>query len=217
LADLGAQGQEPTLTDEPVGPPCTPVAPVVTAAGSSPGELDKILRLTLALFAIGFAVWLLLAASAYRRQYSGTGAAWHRGAHNFIEITLVREDRANLACAAGPTMQGLHCGFGADQRPWGSTPPTSPSAQKDDGGHDDDRQILRPYNTVNGELFLGAGLWDALAPRGSLPAGRFTVTCDLEIVGAVRSVALRWTVGGSFDRSAKTLAVGALHDCAIPP
>jgi len=213
MDDLGAQRQEPTLIiDQKVDPPrmeAAVAAPVDGAAGSSTGELDQILRLTLALFVIGLAVWLLLAAGAYRREYSGTGVAWHRGAHNFIEITLVREDQANLACAAETTMQGLHCGFGADQRPRRSVPSTGNEG-------DDERQVLRPYNTVNGELFLGAGLWDSLAARGSLPAGRFTVTCDFEIVGALRSVALRWIVGGGFDAPAKTLAVGALHDCAIP-
>jgi hypothetical protein len=214
MADLGAQQREPTLIDETVGPSRTAEAAApVTAAGSSPGELDQLLRLTLALFAIGLSVWLLLAGGAYRRQYSGTGAAWHRGAHNFIEITLVREDRANLACAGETTMHGLHCGFGADQQPRRS----ARNDDEDDEDDDDDPYELRPYNTVNGELFLGAGLWDALTSQGPLPAGRFTVTCDFEIVGALRSVALRWTVGGRFDGSAKTLAVGALHDCAIPP
>lgn len=215
MADLGAERQEPTPIDETVGASRIAAVAPVTAAGSSTGELDQLLRLTLALFAIGFVVWLVLAASAYRRQYSGTGAAWHRGAHNFIEITLVREDRANLACAAETTMQGLYCAFGADHQPRRSTPSTSPSDQADD--RDDDPHTLRPYNTVNGELFLGAGLWDALAPRGPLPAGRFTVTCDFEIVGALRSVALRWTARGNFDAPAKTIAVGTLHDCAIPP
>jgi hypothetical protein len=174
------------------------------AVAPSRGELEPLVRLTLALLVIGLAVWLLLAGTAYRRQYSGTGVAWHRGANNFIEITLVREDNANLACASDITVQGLHCGFRADRR-----------AARDDS---DDGQVLRPYNTVNGELFLGAGLWDSLAQHGGLlPAGRFTLNCDFEIVGALRSVALRWTRNGSFDRNDRNLAVGVLRNCAIPP
>ncbi len=43
------------------------------------GELDPLIRVTLALFVIGLTVWLLLARTAYRREYSGTGVAWHRG------------------------------------------------------------------------------------------------------------------------------------------
>jgi hypothetical protein len=173
------------------------------AAVRSPGELEPLIRLTLALLVIGLGVWLLLAGTAYRRQYSGTGVAWHRGANNFIEITLVRDDNANLACAADPKVQGLHCGFRADRR-----------ASDDDS---DDAHLLRPYNTVNGELFLGAGLWDSLAQHGRLPAARFTVNCDFEIVGALRPVALRWTRNGSFDGNDRSLAAGVLHECAIPP
>ena len=161
--------------------------------------------MTLALFVIGFGVWLLLAGSAHRRQYSATGAVWHRGARNFIEITLIREDRGNLACAADAAVGGVHCGFGADRQP-----------HRLNAGADDP-QVLRPYSTVNNDLFLGAGLWSSLASHGRLPADRFTVTCDFEIVGALHSVALRWTRHGPFEASDRSLATGVLHECAIPP
>ena len=174
-------------------------------------DLDPLIRVTLALFVIGLGVWLLLSGSAYRRQYSATGAAWHRGAQNFIEITLLREDDINLACAADATIQGLHCGFGADRRPW--RPFTARAAVT----REDDAHLLRPYNTVSGELLLGAGLWDSLARRGPLPSGRFTVTCDFDIAGALRSVALRWTRGGNFEGPDRSLAAGVLSNCAIPP
>jgi hypothetical protein len=182
-----------------------PTLPVIPSASSS-SELEPLIRVTLALFVIGFAVWLLLAGAAYRRQYSGTGAAWHRGAQNFIEITLVREDNLNLACASDAAMQDLYCGFRADRQ-------RRQSAGDEDS---DDTHLLRPYNTVNGELFLGAGLWSSLAQHGPLPAGRFTVTCDFEIAGALRSAALRWTRNGSFEASDRSLAAGVLRNCAIP-
>lgn len=177
-------------------------SPAGARSRASSGDLEPLIRVTLALFVIGLGVWLLLARTTYRREYSGTGVAWHRGAHNFIEITLIREDDANLACAADATIQGLQCGFRADRRP-------APS--------NDDPHLLRPYKTVNGEVFLGAGLWSSLASRGRLPADRFTVTCDFEIVGALRSVALRWSNKGAFEASDRTLAAGVLRECAIPP
>jgi hypothetical protein len=190
--------------DKGEGAPAGP-RPAVTAAATA--EADVMLRVTLALFAIGFGVWVVLAGGAYRRQYSGAGVAWHRGAHNFIEITVVPEDQTNLACAADTVMKGLHCSFAADRRRHELWSP----------GGDDDARVLSPYVTVNGELFLGAGLWASLARQGPLPTQRFTVFCDYDIVGALRSVALRWTPTGSFDPSSKSLAVGALRDCAIPP
>jgi len=169
------------------------------------GELEPLIRVTLALFVIGLCVWLLLARTTYRREYSGTGVAWHRGAHNFIEITLIREDDVNLACAADVLIQDLHCGFRGDRQPSAGA------------GDNDDAHVLRPYKTVNGEVLLGAGLWSSLASRGRLPADRFTVTCDFEIVGALRSVALRWTRNGAFEAFDRSLATGVLRDCAIPP
>jgi len=181
--------------------------PVRSPVAARPqGELDLLIRVTLALFAIGLAVWLLLAGAAYRREYSGTGAAWHRGANNFIEITLVREDHVNLSCASDATIHGLHCGFRADRRPWQA------SGQDDT----DEARVLRPYNTINGELFLGAGLWDSLAQHGPLPSGRFTVNCDFEIVGALRSVALSWKRNSKFDANDRNLAAGMLRNCEIP-
>jgi hypothetical protein len=172
--------------------------------GRSRGELDLLIRITLALFVIGLGVWLLLARAAYRREYSGTGVAWHRGSRNFIEVTLVREDQVNLACASDASIQGLHCGFRADRQPLQSAA-------------GDDAHLLRPYNTVSGELFLGAGLWTSLAQQVALPAGRFTVTCDFEIAGAIHSASLRWARDGNFDGAPRILAAGVLRDCAVPP
>ena len=189
----------PPDTDVPPPPAGTSGSPFVEPAGAQPageppGEFGVVLRVTLWLFAIGFAVWVIFAFGDYRKHYVLATENWHRGAKNFIEITLVREDHVNLDCAADATVRGLHCAFGADQ------PPRA--------GADDDLHVLRPYNTVNGELFLGAGLWRLAGATGALPAGRFTVICDFDIVGALRSVALRWARNGSFDPNERSLAGG---------
>jgi hypothetical protein len=176
-----------------------------SATGPAPSrsELDIFIRVSLALFVIAFMVWLSLAWGGYARSYAGALEPWHRGGRNFVELTLVSEDRSNLACAANAAVAGLHCGFDAGGAP-------SPM------GDADDRHVLRPYNTVNGQLFLGAGLWSSPALAAKLPAQRFTVWCDLEVAGALRSVALRWAPRGTFAPVDKSLAVGELHDCAIP-
>jgi len=161
---------------------------------------------TLALFVIGLGVWLLLARSAHQHvEYSASGTVWHRGARNFVEITLIREDRSNLACAADAAIGGVHCGFGADRQP-----------HRLNAGSDDP-QVLRPYSTVNNDLLLGAGLWDSPAMRGPLPAQRFTVVCDYDILGALRTVALRWSPSGKFAPADRSFPVGMLRDCSIPP
>jgi hypothetical protein len=168
-----------------------------------PREFDRLIRVTLALFVIGLVVWVLLAGSAYRREYSGMGAAWHRGDKNLIEITLVASDQTNLACASDQIMDGLRCGFAAD---------TKTRAEGVTEG-----KVLSPYCTLGGDIFLGAGLWESITKAGPLPTTRFTVLCDLEIVGGLRAVSLRWKPDGPFEPSQKSLPVGALRDCTIPP
>jgi hypothetical protein len=43
------------------------------------------------------------------------------------------------------------------------------------------------------------------------------VTCDYEIVGALRSVTLRWSPSGDFGHDDLSVPVGSLRDCSIPP
>jgi hypothetical protein len=167
----------------------------------SRGEGDVLVRVTLALFAIGLGVWLVLAWRGHRGEAVGMQAAWHRGAGNHIENTLVREDENRLACASGLTPDALACAFDGDRQARAPLPP--------------DATRLRPYATVGGDLLLGAGLWESL-PR-PLPAERFTVVCDFEIVDLLRSVAMRWAADGQFDPTPKSLPAGRLHGCAIPP
>jgi hypothetical protein len=158
---------------------------------------------TLALLAIGLSVWLVLAWTHHRADYVGTQAAWHRGAGNLVEITLVREDEAKLACASDLRPGALACAFDGDRRPRDPAPP--------------DAELLRPYSTLGGDWLLGAGLWTSSKLARPLPAERFTVVCDFEVIELVRTVAIRWSGEGPFDPSTKSFPVGRLRDCAIPP
>ncbi len=162
--------------------------------------------MTLALFVIGLGVWILLAGSAYRRSYSGMGATWHRGDKNLIEITLVAADRTNLSCASDKVVDGLRCRYGADHQ-----------ARSEMNGAGSDATLLSPYCTVGGDIFLGAGLWESLAKTGALPTTRFTALCDYDIAGGLHSVALKWKPDGAFEPSQKSLPIGTLRDCTIPP
>jgi hypothetical protein len=164
---------------------------------------DVLVRVTLALFAIGFGAWLALAWRGHRGEAVGMQTAWHRGAGNLVEITLVREDELRLACASSLTPDGLACAYDGDHGPRAPLPP--------------DATRLRPYATVGGDLLLGAGLWASPTLRRPLPAERFTVVCDFEIVELLRSVSLHWAADGPFDAATKSLPAGRLHGCAIPP
>ncbi len=182
--------------------PATATAPAGVVRGPR-REFDILLRATLALFVIGLAVWVMLAASGYRNKYVSANECWRRGGGSLIELTLVREDKMNLACASGATIGDLRCGYGADRR---MQPAPGP----------DESRVLRPYNTTGGQLLLGAGLWSSPNMSKELPAGRFTAWCDFEVVGVVKSVALRWAPSGDFSPTVKALPAGSLHDCVIP-
>jgi hypothetical protein len=178
--------------------PPDPFAPIPSRSGG-----DLLVRVTLALFALGLCATLAVAWIGRPRDYVSAQTIWHRGAHNLVELTVVREDEAKLACASDVTLDGLACAFDA-QRAARSTPgPDGP---------------LRPYATTSGDLLLGAGLWESATLARPLPAERFTVVCDFEVVGLVRSVALRFaSIDAPFDPSAKSLPTGRLHGCSIPP
>ncbi|MDB4983563.1 MAG: uncharacterized protein JWM82_4315 [Myxococcales bacterium] len=164
---------------------------------------DVLVRVTLALFVIGLGVSLVLAWRGHQSQAVGLQTAWHHGPGNLVELTLVREDETRLACASALTPGGLACAFDGERQPRTLVPP--------------DAARLRPYATVSGDLLLGAGLWASPALPRPLPAERFTVVCDFEIVDLLHSVALRWASDGVFDKPTKSLPAGRLRGCALPP
>jgi hypothetical protein len=120
-----------------------------------------------------------------------------------LEITLIRDDKKNLACASDRVYGEIHCGYTRDGKPFGPKP-------------EEDPHILQPFNTVKNELFLAAGLWHAPVLKEPLPADRFTVVCNYYVVGVLKAVALRWSPTGSFNPVDQSVAVGSLSDCVIP-
>lgn len=154
-------------------------------------------------YSIGIALWLIFAWSGYDTKYSQTTDSWKLNSTKMIEITLIPEDKVNLACASDANVHGLHCGYNAHQ-------------QKVPGEVDTDPQLLQPYNTVANELFLGAGLWTNPVLKGQLPGQRFTVMCNYKVLGAAKNVALRWGLKAAFDPLKNSVAVGSLSDCVIP-
>jgi hypothetical protein len=175
---------------------------VVAAAQDSPPR-GVLLYTTLGLLSMGVVLWLLFAWSGYKEKYSQLTEGWHLGGTKMVEITLVREDKKNLACASDKTFGDTHCGYRASGQPFGANAEV-------------DAHTLQPYNTIKNELFLGAGLWASPALHGILPAERFTVVCNFRVVGVAKSIALRWAPTGSFNPVDQSAAIGTLSDCVIP-
>jgi hypothetical protein len=177
-----------------------PLAPKPVASGR---ELTVLCCTLLSLFVIVFGVWLIFAWSGYGQRYSQMTDGWHTGGTYSIELTLVREDVNNLGCASDLVIDGLRCGHGANRQPVEPPP--------------EDSVLLRPYNTVDSVLFLGAGLWSAPGMRGPLPATRFTAVCEFHMLGVIKSVETRWSPDGPFRPTSRSLPVGTLSGCVIPP
>jgi hypothetical protein len=120
-----------------------------------------------------------------------------------VEVTLIRDDVHNLSCASDLMLEDLHCGYRANQQPF-------------DPSGTEDRLQLRPYNTADSVLFLGAGLWSSPGLAGPLPKERFTVICNFRMISAIKSVSLRWSPTGSFGPVKDAVPAGLLSDCVIP-
>jgi hypothetical protein len=189
-------------------PPQAP-APAAVAPAAAPSRPDDIppphilLYTVFGFLCIAIAVWLIFAWTGYKERYSQQVEGWRLGSTKMIEITLVREDKKNLACASDREFEGIHCGYNARSEAKGPGP-------------EDDPHVLQPFNTVKNELFLAAGLWQAPALKEPLPKDRFTVTCNYHVVGVLKAVSLRWSPTGNFGPVDQSVTVGTLSDCVIP-
>lgn len=166
-------------------------------AVAAPVERLNYLILSLASFcAIVFGVWLVSAGKGYRQEYAQINDGWRLGSVRMVELTVVKEDKRNLGCAASHEVAGLHCG-----------------GEREDGS---DPRVLQPYNTVANQLLLGAGLWTSLDRDGALPEGRFTVVCNYTIKGVLKSAGIRFAPTATFGPLDKTITAGTLTECSIP-
>jgi hypothetical protein len=131
---------------------------------------------------------------------------WKVGDVNEVEITLVRSDRQDLACAANDEINGKHCAFEAQNKPWSKG-----------GDPNDDRTIFKPYTTMDRVQFVGAGLWvdPGMAPD-KLPATRFQVKCKYKVEGSIKNVGVRWEQTGQWYQQPDWYA-GSLSDCKLTP
>lgn len=164
--------------------------------------MDGLVRATLALLVTGFFLWLGIAWSGYAERFAQAGDNWSKGTKHQVELTLIREDKTNLACSSDARFGDLHCMYRGDKKPA--------------DGPQDGSLVLQPYNTVKNEPLLAAGLWNTPTLTANLPSHRFTVVCQFEVTGVVRTVGLRWSTGGPFEPSKQSLAVGTLKACEIP-
>jgi hypothetical protein len=151
------------------------------------------------LICIGFALWVIFRWSGYSEGYTQRMDGWRLGGTHLVELTVVPQDRQRLACASDGHFGQARCGFNARKK-------ARKTPEKD---------LLSPYSTSDGKVLLASGLWTSPG-LAELPRRRFTVVCNLHVLGVLKSVKLRWKEQGSFERVRHGLVTGRLEDCAIP-
>jgi hypothetical protein len=154
---------------------------------------------------------------APQEPHSHVGA-WKVGSETKLHVTLVTADFERLACAHADLVDGAHCAFGADEKPW----PRDPSAPV----ADDNPEIIQPFRTSpENHLILIAGLWanPAVAmrlhrePPETVPVkrlNRFEAECQVKFIGEMKSFKLRWEVGAAWGKEPRALVARPTH-CEI--
>jgi hypothetical protein len=172
-------------------------APAAPQGGSSLGKSMILFVVIIGGLAAGFAI-------LGREEQSGPPKPkWSVGQTVDVEITLVKNDRQDLACASSDEVGGKHCAFEGQNKPWSK------------GDSADDKKLLKPYTTTDRVQFTAAGVWSepALAPE-KLPGSRFSVKCKYKVEGMVKNVAVRWESTGQWFPGNEWYA-GSVSDCKL--
>jgi hypothetical protein len=148
-------------------------------------------------------------------------AAWKVGEEADVELTLITPDAKRLQCAHDATLEGVHCGYTANKRPYRRTP----NAPLDDN----DEAIIQPYRTADtNSLVLVSGLWaqPELALRlhreppvtGDIDKNlRFVAYCRVRFVGELEKPSLRWDTNAKWGEEPKAMVAKALRCTLEPP
>src|SRR5262249_40866412 len=122
--------------------------PGARARPATPSKRGGSLGKSMVLF-IGIVGILLLGFAFLAREQPAEPVKqrWTPGQTVDVEITLVRSDRQELACASTEEIAGRHCGFEANNKAWSK------------GDNNDDKKLFKPYTTTDRMQFVAAGLW----------------------------------------------------------
>jgi hypothetical protein len=193
--------------------------------GAEPELLGGRLLLGIAmLFGIGVVSWQWLNAWVDRALHPRApkpAATWEVGAEADVEITLITADAKRLACAHDTELEGLHCAYTANKRPWRRTP----NAPLDDN----DEHVIQPYRTADtNQLILVSGLWaePELALRlhreppnvGDVDKNlRFVAYCHVRFTGELTNISTRWDTSAKWGEDPKAFVAKPVRCTLDPP
>jgi hypothetical protein len=148
-------------------------------------------------------------------------ATWQTGAEADVELTLITADAKRLLCAHDTELEGTHCGYGANKRPWRRVP--------DAPFDDNDAAVIQPYRTADtNALILVSGIWAqpelALRLHREPPNLanvdkhlRFVAYCRVRFTGELKDVSTRWDTGGKWAEEPTAFVAKALRCTLQPP
>jgi len=215
---------DPEAPQPPIAPDPAP-SPEAAPAPATPELLGgRLIVALLMLGAIAFASWqwinVWLDRALHPRPHKAA-VTWETGVEADVEITLITADAKRLSCASDTEIDGVHCAFGTNKRPWRRTP----NAPFDDN----DANVIQPYRTADTNvLILASGLWAqpeiAMRLHREPPNLadidkhlRFVAYCRVRFVGELEKVNTRWDTAGKWTEEPKAMVAKPLRCTLEPP
>lgn len=145
-------------------------------------------------------------------------SAWRVGGRSKVRLTVITMDYERLLCASPTHFGQEHCEYKAENQPF----PREPGEPLDDSK----QHVIQPYRTYpDNQLILVSGVWahPAIATRVHIEpwAGipeqrqqRFVAECEVEFLGQLENVKLRWKPDQNWNNEPKAWAAKSLS-CRI--
>jgi hypothetical protein len=134
-------------------------------------------------------------------------SAWRVGGRSKVRLTIITMDYERLTCASTTTFGTERCEYKAENQPF----PREPGEPLDDSK----KHIIQPYRTYpDNQLILVSGVWahpatatrTHIEPWAGIPEQRqmrFVAECEVEFLGQMENVKLRWKPDQNWNTEAK--------------
>jgi hypothetical protein len=145
-------------------------------------------------------------------------SGWHVGGRSKVRLTVITMDYERLTCASEKSFGQEHCEYKAENQLF----PREPGDPLDDSK----KHIIQPYRTYpDNQLILASGVWSHpstatrthIEPWAGIPEQRqmrFVAECEVEFLGQLENVKLRWKPDQSWNTEAKAWVAKTLS-CKI--
>ena len=136
-------------------------------------------------------------------------SGWHEGGSTRVRLTVITMDFERLLCASDKTFGEEHCAYKDENTPW-TLEPGQPL-------DDTKKHVIQPYRTYpDNQLVLVSGIWahPTIATRlhrepwaGFMETKlqRFVIECDVDFIGKLENVSLRWKPDVAWGKEASAI------------